>query len=62
MKLHVNKKADALYLHLNESVIIESEEVSPGVVLDTTERRSGGRGDALSFGAFFGSQSFCFGI
>ncbi len=34
MKLHVDKKADALYLRLDESVIIESEEVSPGVVLD----------------------------
>lgn len=34
MKLHVDKKADALYLRLDESAIIESEEVSPGVVLD----------------------------
>ena len=34
MKLHVDKDADALYLRLDESEIIESEEVSPGVVLD----------------------------
>ena len=34
MKLHVDKKADALYLRLDDSKIIESEEVSPGVVLD----------------------------
>ena len=34
MKLHVDKKADALYLRLDESPIVESEEVSPGVVLD----------------------------
>ncbi len=34
MKLHVDKKADALYLRLDDSAIVESEEVSPGVVLD----------------------------
>jgi len=34
MKLHVDKEADALYLRLDDSRIIESEEVSPGVVLD----------------------------
>ncbi|MCC6424837.1 MAG: DUF2283 domain-containing protein [Phycisphaerales bacterium] len=34
MKLHVDQQADALYLRLDESRIIESEEVSPGVVLD----------------------------
>lgn len=34
MKLHVDPEADALYLRLNDSKIIESEEVSPGVVLD----------------------------
>jgi uncharacterized protein YuzE len=34
MKLHVDKEADALYLRLDDSNIIESEEVSPGVVLD----------------------------
>lgn len=34
MKLHCDKEADALYLKLDESAIIESEEVRPGVVLD----------------------------
>ncbi|MBV8142202.1 MAG: DUF2283 domain-containing protein [Verrucomicrobia bacterium] len=34
MKLKVDEKADALYLRLDDSTIIESEEVSPGVVLD----------------------------
>ncbi|MCE2438324.1 MAG: DUF2283 domain-containing protein [Candidatus Latescibacteria bacterium] len=34
MKLNVDKEADALYLRLDDSPIVESEEVSPGVVLD----------------------------
>ena len=34
MKLHVDKEAEALYLRLDESAIIDSEEVSPGVILD----------------------------
>ena len=34
MKLQVDEKADALYLRLDDSKIVESEEVSPGVVLD----------------------------
>ena len=34
MKMHYDKKADALYLRLDESKIIESEEVQPGIVLD----------------------------
>jgi uncharacterized protein YuzE len=34
MKLHVDPEADALYLRLSDAKIIESEEVSPGVVLD----------------------------
>lgn len=34
VKLHVDQKADALYLRLDDSAIIESEEVAPGVVLD----------------------------
>ena len=37
MKLRVDKEADALYLRLDESPIVESEEVSPGVVLDYNE-------------------------
>ncbi len=34
MRLHVDQEADALYLRLDESRIVESEEVPPGVVLD----------------------------
>ena len=34
MKLKVDKENDALYLRLDESEIIESEEVRPGVILD----------------------------
>jgi uncharacterized protein YuzE len=34
MKLHVDQEADALYLRLDDSRIIESQEVFPGVVLD----------------------------
>ena len=37
MKLHVDKEADALYLKLADSKIVESEEVSPGVILDYNE-------------------------
>ncbi len=37
MKLHVDKEADALYLRLDASAIVESEEVSPGVMLDYNE-------------------------
>ena len=39
MKLHVDQKADALYLRLDDSKIIDSEEVSPGVVLDYDEQK-----------------------
>jgi len=34
----MDKEADALYLRLDNSRIVESEEVSPGVVLDFNER------------------------
>lgn len=34
MKLHVDKQADALYLRLDDSKIVDSREVAPGVVLD----------------------------
>ena len=37
MKLHIDKEADALYLRLDDSTIVESEEVAPGVVLDYNE-------------------------
>ncbi|MCY3956669.1 MAG: DUF2283 domain-containing protein [Chloroflexi bacterium] len=39
MKLRVNREADALCLRLDDSEIVESEEVSPGVVLDCNEAK-----------------------
>lgn len=39
MKLNVDKEADALYLRLDDSPIVQSEEVSPGVVLDYNESK-----------------------
>ena len=37
MKLRVDEQADALYLRLDDSKIVESEEVQPGIVLDFNE-------------------------
>ena len=37
MKLSVSRESDALHLRLDDSPIVESEEVSPGVVLDYNE-------------------------
>ena len=34
MRLSIDKESDALYLRLDESHIVESEEVAPGIVLD----------------------------
>ena len=34
MRLKVDRENDALYFRLDESAIIESEEVQPGVILD----------------------------
>ena len=38
MKLKIDRETDALYLRLDDSPIVESEEVSPGVVLDFNEQ------------------------
>ena len=38
MKLHVDHEADALYRRLDESRVVESEEVSPNVVLNFDAR------------------------
>jgi len=37
MRVHFDEKADAIYLRLDESRIVESEEVHPGIVLDFDE-------------------------
>ena len=34
MKLRIDKESDILYFRLDESKIVESEEVRPGVILD----------------------------
>jgi uncharacterized protein YuzE len=34
VRLKVDKENDALYLRLDESAVVESEEVQPGVILD----------------------------
>ena len=37
MKVHFDEKADAVYLKLTDANILESEEVSPGIILDFDE-------------------------
>jgi uncharacterized protein YuzE len=37
MRIKLDKENDALYFRLDESRIVESEEVEPGVVLDFDE-------------------------
>lgn len=34
MKLTIDRDSDALYFRLDDSEIVESEEVQPGVILD----------------------------
>lgn len=38
MKLKVDREADALYLTLDESPALESEEVSPGLIVDYNDK------------------------
>ena len=40
MRVRTDEAADALYIRLEESAIVASEEVSPGIILDIDE---GGR-------------------
>lgn len=37
MRVHFDEKADAIYMRLDESKIVESQEVQPGIVLDFNE-------------------------
>ncbi len=37
MRVHFDQDDDALYIRLNDSPIVESEEVHPSVVLDFNE-------------------------
>jgi uncharacterized protein YuzE len=34
MRIKIDKESDALYFRLDESRIVESEEIRPGVILD----------------------------
>ena len=34
MKIHFDEQADALYIRLDDSTIVASEEVKPGIILD----------------------------
>jgi uncharacterized protein YuzE len=38
MKLKIDGEADALYLTLDESKARESEEISPGIIVDYNDR------------------------
>ena len=38
MKVHFDEKTDALYFRLDDSKIVESEEVKPGIVLDYNDK------------------------
>ena len=38
MKVRIDQEADALYLRFDDSKIIESEQVAPGVVVDFDTR------------------------
>lgn len=37
MRIKVDREADALYFRLDESRVVESEEIQPGVILDYDE-------------------------
>ncbi|MDH4173842.1 MAG: DUF2283 domain-containing protein [Betaproteobacteria bacterium] len=39
MRIHYDQKVDALYLRLDDSKIVESEEVKPGIVLDFNAKK-----------------------
>ncbi|MGZ9148756.1 MAG: DUF2283 domain-containing protein [Candidatus Deferrimicrobiaceae bacterium] len=38
MRIHYDEKADALYWRLDDSRIVESREVQPGIILDYDEQ------------------------
>lgn len=38
MRIRVDKESNALYLRISEDKIIESEEISPGIVIDYGEK------------------------
>ena len=38
MRVHFDEHADAIYMRFDDSPIVESEEVQPGIVLDFNEQ------------------------
>ena len=38
MRVHFDQQSDALYFRLDDSKIVESEEVKPGIILDFNEQ------------------------
>ena len=38
--MHLDKEADALYLRLDDSKIVESEEIAPGVIVDYNRKNA----------------------
>ena len=38
MKLKIDREADALYLTLDDSNLVESKEVSPGIIVDLNDQ------------------------
>ncbi len=40
MRLKVDLKSNALYLRLDESAIVDSEQIKPGVILDYDEKNN----------------------
>lgn len=38
MKVHFDRQTDAVYFRLDDSKIVESEEVKPGIILDLNAR------------------------
>ena len=39
MRLRYDKKADALYLRLDDSKVVESDEVKPGIIVDFNAKK-----------------------
>ena len=39
MKMYCDEKTDAIYLRLDDSQIVESDEIQPGIVLDFNDKK-----------------------
>jgi uncharacterized protein YuzE len=38
MRIKIDEESDALYIRLDESPVVESEEVQPGIILDYNDK------------------------